>query len=73
MKSKAAALLMTATLFLLALNVCLAATVLFEDKFTTLDPAWGAPSDTLNVRDGKLVITPEKNTTQTIINRPTCS
>jgi hypothetical protein len=69
MKSKAAALLMTATLFLLALNVCLAATVLFEDKFTTLDPAWGAPSDTLDVRDGKLVITPEKNTTQTIINQ----
>jgi hypothetical protein len=69
MKSKAAVLVMALTLLLVALNLCWAAKVVFEDKFTSLDPAWGSPSDIVNVKDGKLVITPEKNTTQTILNQ----
>lgn len=69
MKSKAAVLVMVVALALVAAQVCLAAKVLFEDKFATLDPSWGAPSAIMNVKDGKLVITPEKNTTQTILNQ----
>ena len=53
----------------MASNLCLAAKVVFEDKFTSLDPAWGSPTAIMNVKDGKLVITPEKNTTQTILNQ----
>jgi hypothetical protein len=69
MKSKAAVLVMTLTLLLVAMSLCWAAKVVFEDKFTSLDPAWGSPSAVVNVKDGKLVITPEKNTTQTILNQ----
>jgi hypothetical protein len=69
MKSKAAVLVMALTLLLVAMNLCWAAKVVFEDKFTSLDPAWGSPSAIINVKDGKLVITPEKNTTQTILNQ----
>lgn len=69
MKSKAAVSLVAVALLLAAVTVCLAAKVAFEDKFATLDPAWGSPSNVLNVKDGKLVITPEKNTTQTILNQ----
>jgi len=69
MKSKAAVLVMALTLLLMAMNLCWAAKVVFEDKFTSLDPAWGSPSAIVNVKDGKLVITPEKNTTQTILNQ----
>jgi hypothetical protein len=69
MKSKAAVLVMAVAMVLVVANVCLAAKVLFEDKFANLDPSWGAPSAILNAKDGKLMITPEKNTTQTIINQ----
>jgi hypothetical protein len=69
MKSKAAVLVMALTLLLVAMNLCWAAKVVFEDKFTSLDPAWGSSSAIINVKDGKLVITPEKNTTQTILNQ----
>ena len=69
MKSKAAVLAMAVTLLLVAMNLCWAAKVVLEDKFTTLDPAWGSPSDIMNVKDGTLVITPERNTTQTILNQ----
>ncbi|MFA4902363.1 MAG: hypothetical protein WC600_06415 [Desulfobaccales bacterium] len=69
MKLKAAVLVMALTLLLVAMNLCWAAKVVFEDKFTSLDPAWGSPSAVVNVKDGKLVITPEKNTTQTILNQ----
>jgi hypothetical protein len=69
MKSKAAVLVMAVAMIFVAANVCLAAKVVLEDKFATLDPAWGSPSSILNVKDGKFVITPEKNTTQTILNQ----
>jgi hypothetical protein len=44
-----------------------AASVIFEDKFTTLDPAWGAPSNTLAVKDGQLVISPGADETYTYV------
>jgi hypothetical protein len=69
MKSKAAVLVMAVAMMVVAANMCLAAKVLYEDKFTTLDPSWGSSSAIMNVKDGKLVITPEKNTTQTILNQ----
>jgi hypothetical protein len=69
MKSKTAVLVVALTLLLVVVNLCWAAKVVFEDKFTSLDPAWGSPSAIVNVKDGKLVVTPEKNTTQTILNQ----
>jgi hypothetical protein len=53
----------------LVVTAALAGKVLLEDKFATLDPSWGAPSAIMNVKDGKFIITPEKNTTQTILNQ----
>jgi hypothetical protein len=69
MKSKAAVLVMAVAMVVAVANVCLAAKVLFEDKFATLDPSWGAPSAIMNVEKDKLAITPKKKTTQTIINQ----
>ena len=69
MKSKAAALMMAMALVLLAVTASLAGKVLFEDKFTSLDPSWGAPGPIMDAKDGKLTITPQKNTTQTILNQ----
>jgi hypothetical protein len=54
---------------LLTVTASLACKVLLEDKFTTLNPCWGAPSTIMNVSHGKLVLTPEKDTTQTILNQ----
>jgi 3-keto-disaccharide hydrolase len=36
--------------------------VIYEDKFATLDPSWGTPSDRLSVDNGALVIKPEPGT-----------
>ena len=69
MKSKVAALMMAMAVVLLAVTASLAGKVLFEDKFTSLDPSWGAPGPIMDVKDGKLIITPETNTTQTILNQ----
>jgi hypothetical protein len=69
MKLKLAALMVVMAVVLLAVSAGLAGTVLFEDKFTSLDPSWGAPGPIMNVKDGKLIITPEKNTSQTILNQ----
>jgi len=69
MKSKVAALMMAMALVLLAVTASLAGKVLFEDKFTSLDPSWGAPGPIMDVKDGKLIITPETNTSQTILNQ----
>ena len=69
MKSKVAALMMAMALVLLAVTASLAGKVLFEDKFTTLDPSWGAPGPIMDVKEGKLIITPETNTSQTILNQ----
>jgi hypothetical protein len=69
MKSKLAALMVVMAVVLLAVSAGLAGTVLFEDKFTSLDPSWGAPGPIMDVKGGKLIITPEKNTSQTILNQ----
>lgn len=69
MKSKVAALMMAMAVVVLAVTASLAGKVLFEDKFTSLDPSWGAPGPIMDVKDGKLIVTPEKNTSQTILNQ----
>jgi hypothetical protein len=69
MKSKLTVLMVALAAVLLAVTAGLAGKVLFEDKFTSLDPSWGAPGPIMDVKDGKLVITPEKNTSQTILNQ----
>jgi tetratricopeptide (TPR) repeat protein len=43
--------------------------VLYEDNFTTLDPAWGAPNPNLSVKDGKLILQPEVDKRYTAINQ----
>jgi hypothetical protein len=69
MKSKVAALMIALAVVLLAVTASFAGKVLLEDKFTSLDPSWGAPGPVMDAKDGKLTITPEKNTSQTILNQ----
>ena len=69
MKSKVAAVMMAMAVVMLAVTAGLAGKVLFEDKFTSLDPSWGAPGPIMDVKDGKLIITPTINTSQTILNQ----
>jgi hypothetical protein len=69
MKRKAAALVSVMAVVFLGVTAGLAGKVLFEDKFATLDPAWGVGSPPMHIRDGKFVITPDKNTTQTVLNQ----
>jgi hypothetical protein len=69
MKSKVAAVMMAMAVVLMVVTVSVAGKVLFEDKFASLDPSWGAPGPIMDVKDGKLVVTPQKNTTQTILNQ----
>ena len=42
--------------------------ILYEDDFTNLDPSWGTPGDILSVKEGKLVLKPALNTTQSVLN-----
>ena len=44
------------------------ADVLYEDDFTNLDPSWGTAGDILSVKDGKLILKPVLNTTQSVLN-----
>ena len=69
MKRQSAALTMAMAVVLMAVTASLAGKVLFEDKFTALDPAWGAAGPIMDVKDGKLIITPEMNTSQTVLNQ----
>ena len=69
MKRQSAALAMAMAVVLLAVSASLAGKVLFADKFASLDPSWGAPGPIMDVKDGKLIITPEMNTTQTVLNQ----
>jgi hypothetical protein len=34
------------------------ASVLYEDKFTSLDPGWGAPDSFFDIKDGKMILKP---------------
>ncbi len=49
-------------------NVC-GGEVLYEDNFTNLDPSWGTPGEILSVKDGKLILKPALNTTQSVLNQ----
>ena len=69
MKGKLTALVMAMAMVFLAVTAGLAAKVLFEDKFATLDPSWAAPGANIGAKDGKLTITPDKNMTQTYLNQ----
>jgi hypothetical protein len=52
-----------ALLLLASGNVVFAAcgggTILFEDRFETLQPTWGPPSESFKAEDGKLVVAPD--------------
>src|SRR5919109_1805919 len=48
---------------------CKGSQVLFEDNFSTLDPAWGESSDRQSVKDGKLIIQPEAGKIWSTINQ----
>ena len=69
MQRKMATLAMAMAVVWLAVSASLAGKVLFADKFASLDPSWGAPGPIMDVKDGKLIITPEMNTTQTVLNQ----
>ncbi len=69
MKGKLTALVMALAMVLLMVTAGLAAKVLYEDKFTSLDPSWAAPSPTIDAKDGKLTITPDKGMTNTYLNQ----
>src|SRR3984893_5847039 len=43
--------------------------ILYEDDFTNLDPSWGTPGDILSVKNGKLILKPALNTTQSVLNQ----
>src|SRR5215469_15934237 len=43
--------------------------VLYEDNFTNLDPSWGTPGEILSVKEGRLVLKPALNTTQSVLNQ----
>src|SRR5277367_5403810 len=43
--------------------------ILYEDDFTNLDPSWGTSGDILSVKDGKLILKPALNTTQSVLNQ----
>jgi glucose/mannose transport system substrate-binding protein len=45
------------------------AEILYEDDFTNLDPSWGTPGAILSVKEGRLVLKPAPNTTQSVLNQ----
>ena len=58
-----------AVLFLHPVGSVFGGDILYEDDFTNLDPSWGTPGDILSVKDGKLVLKPALNTTQSVLNQ----
>jgi glucose/mannose transport system substrate-binding protein len=60
---------LTTLLLLAAFGEVSGAEVLYEDDFTNLDPSWGTPGEILSVREGKLVLKPALNTTQSVLNQ----
>jgi hypothetical protein len=67
MKGRFAALFVVVSVFCLLVSGAQASKVLFEDKFATLDPGWGEPGNIINVKDNKLVLAPDINTSQTVL------
>jgi hypothetical protein len=60
------ALILVAVLGLVSISWA-AGTVLFEDKFTSMDPGWGAPDKNFNIKDGKMTVQPNAKETYTAI------
>jgi hypothetical protein len=56
MKRIAVFLTMGMAVVVLAVTASLAGKVLFEDKFTVMDPGWGIASKNQYVKDGKFII-----------------
>jgi hypothetical protein len=69
MKRKMATLAMAMAVVLVAVTISLAGKVVFEDKFTSMDPSWGTPSPLVDVKGGKLIITPKVGITSTLLNQ----
>jgi ABC-type phosphate transport system substrate-binding protein len=58
-----------ALLWLSPVRIVFGGDVLYEDTFTNLDPSWGTPGEILSVKEGKLVLKPALNTTQSVLNQ----
>jgi hypothetical protein len=69
MKRRIPGLIVLLVIMVCWLNPCLGATVLFEDKFTAMDSGWGVPSNTVSVKDGKLIFSPEAGSSSITINQ----
>jgi hypothetical protein len=69
MKRQIPAMMVLFIVVVCLLSPCFGATVLFEDKFATMDPGWGTPSSTVYVKDGKFIISPEIGRSQNVINQ----
>src|ERR1700693_6470567 len=61
--------ILVALLLLVPILSVVAGEILYEDKFTNLDPSWGLPGERLSVEDGKLTLKPAPDTTQSILNQ----
>src|ERR1700738_4207488 len=61
--------ILVALLLLVPILSVVAGEILYEDKFTNLDPSWGIPGERLSVEDGKLTLKPAPDTTQSILNQ----
>ncbi len=69
MKKIAASLTMAMAMVVLAVTASPAGKVLFEDKFTAMNLAWGVPSNNAYVKDGKMIIAPAVNTGVNLFNQ----
>jgi glucose/mannose transport system substrate-binding protein len=61
--------ILVALLSLLPILKAVAGEILYEDKFTNLDPSWGVPGERLSVENGKLTLKPAPDTTQSVLNQ----
>jgi hypothetical protein len=66
MKRKAIIAMMLAAVLGMA-SVSWAGTVLYQDKFTSADPGWGAADKYFNIKDGKMTVQPNAKETYTAI------
>src|ERR1700758_2377752 len=60
---------LAAMLLLAPIGDVFAGEVLYEDNFTNLDPSWGTPGEILSVKEGKLLLKPALNTSQSVLNQ----
>ena len=60
------ALMLVAVLGLVSISWA-AGTALYEDKFTSMDPGWGASDKNFDIKDGKMTVQPNAKETYTAI------